>query len=78
MFCLYVVSTTALQGDELDVLVFLRSSAIKSTITYPFYDNLGWYLILYSLNSMTHFNIRSDRFDLCMIALSGRFVSTIT
>ena len=57
---------------------FLGSSTIKSTITCPFNDNLGWYMISYSLNSMTHFNIRLDKFNLCRVTRSGWFVSMVT
>ena len=57
---------------------FLGSLAIKSAITCPFNDNLGWYLISYSLNSMAHFNICPDRSSLCRVARSGWFVSTVT
>ena len=53
-------------------------SVMKSAMTYPFMDNLCWYLILYSLNFMTHFSILPDRSGLCKILLSGWFVSTIT
>lgn len=41
--------------------------AMKSTITCPFMDNLDWYSIPYSLNSMAHFSILSDRSGLCKI-----------
>ena len=50
----------------------------SSVITCPFNDNLNWYLIPYSFNSMTHFNIHSDRSGLCRVTWSGWFVSTIT
>ena len=50
---------------------FLGSSAIKLVITYPFSDNLGWYLILYSLNSIAHFSICHDRSSLCRVTRSG-------
>ena len=40
-------------------------STTKSTITCPFMDNLGWYSIPYSLNSMAYWSILPDRSDLC-------------
>ena len=46
-------------------------SAMKYVMTWPFMDNLGWYLIPYSLNSITHFNILPDRSGLCKILLRG-------
>ena len=49
---------------------FLGSSVLKLAITCPFKDNRNWYLIPYSLNSITHFNIHPDRFDLCKVTQS--------
>ena len=46
---------------------FWGISAMKSTMTCPFMANLGWYLISYSLNSMTRFGILSDMSGLCKI-----------
>ena len=57
---------------------FWGNSAIESAMTCPFNANLGWYLILYSLNSMTHLNILLDRSDLCQILLTSWFVSIVT
>ena len=57
---------------------FWGSSAIKSTMTCHFNVSLGWYLIPYSLNSMTHFSIRLNMSGLCEVLLSGWFVSIIT
>ena len=53
-----------------------RTSAMKSTMTCHFMDNLGWYSIPYSLNSMAHFNILPDRSSLCKILLRGWLVNT--
>ena len=36
-------------------------STTKSAITCPFMDNLGWYLIPYSFDSMAYWSILSDR-----------------
>ena len=65
-------------GQSIRCVCFLGSSAIKSTITCPFKDNRGWYLIPYWLNSITHFNIRPDKFNWCKVTWSSWFVSTIT
>lgn len=46
-------------------------SAIKSAITWLFMDNLGWYLIPYSLKSIAHLSILPDRSSLCKILLRG-------
>ena len=65
-------------GNSTECVIFLESLTIKSTLTCPFSANLDWYLILYSLNSMAHFNIRSNRSSLYRVLRSGWFVSTIT
>ena len=57
--------------DSAGCVIFWGSSAIKSAITCLLYDNLSWYLIPYSLNSMTHFNISLDRSGLCRVTRSG-------
>ena len=51
-------------------------STTKSAMTCPFMDNLGWYSIPYSLNSMTHCSILPDIFDLCRMLRKGWSVST--
>ncbi|KAL6319831.1 hypothetical protein AAG906_036896 [Vitis piasezkii] len=51
------------------------TSAMKSAMTYPFMDNLGWYSISYLLNSMAHFSILPDRFGLCKILRRGWLLS---
>ena len=58
-------------GDLTGCVGFWGSSTLKSAITCHFNANLGWYLIMYSLNSMTHFNISLDRSDLCRVTRSG-------
>ena len=42
-------------------------STMKSTMTCPFMDNLSWYSISYSLNSMAHWSILPYMFGLCKI-----------
>ena len=56
--------------QSIGCICFWGSSVIKSTITCLSKDNHDWYLIPYSLNSIAHFNIRPDRFDLCKVTQS--------
>ena len=52
------------------------TSAMKSTMTCHLIDNLDWYSISYSLNSMAHFSILPNRSGLCKMLMKGWLVST--
>ena len=54
------------------------TSVIKSAMICHFITSLGWYLISYSLNSMTYLSILLDKSGLSKMLLSGWFVSVVT
>ena len=55
-----------------------KSSARKSAKTCPFLESLGLYCIPYSLNSIAHRAILSDKSGLWIVPRSGRSMSTTT
>ena len=57
---------------------FWGNSAIKSVRYCIFKDNRGLYYMSYSLNSIAHFIIHPDKYSLCKVTLSGRFVGIVT
>ena len=64
--------------DSCRWLGFREYSSTKSTITWPFMDNLGWNSIPNSLNSIAHCSILLVKSGLCRMLRRGWSVSTTT